>query len=221
MTQKNNSLLYKIRYQDTKMTKKNLAWKLVCKVMYQRYVGTADVVLDVASGHGEFINNLYAGKKMALDLNPEAKTYLNSDIIFYNTNAFDIGNIFGDLDVILAANFLEHLPDKIALDRFLELAFSVLKPGGRMLIVGPNLRYVPGKYWDYYDHHIGLTHFSLMEALQLQGFKIMKCIDKFLPHLDRGSSMKTPLFFIWLYLKFPIVWRIMGSQFFIVAVKPH
>ena len=158
---------------------------------------------------------------MALDLNPEAKTYLNSDIIFYNTNAFDIGNIFGDLDVILAANFLEHLPDKIALDRFLELAFSVLKPGGRMLIVGPNLRYVPGKYWDYYDHHIGLTHFSLMEALQLQGFKIMKCIDKFLPHLDRGSSMKTPLFFIWLYLKFPIVWRIMGSQFFIVAVKPH
>ena len=215
-----NSKLYKIRYRDISLERKNLAWKIVCEKIYQKYINSNDTVLDVASGHGEFINNIHSKCKMALDLNPDAALFLDKNIVFHNINAFEIKNKFKNLDVILVSNFLEHLADKKELDNFLHLAFEALNPGGRMLIVGPNLRYLPGKYWDYYDHNIGLTHFSLMEALELNGFKILKCIDRFLPHLDRGSKMKSPLFFIKLYLIFPFMWRFMGADFFIVANKP-
>lgn len=214
------SKLYKIRYRNTSLERKNLAWKLVCKKIYQKYINANDTVLDIASGHGEFINNIQAKRKLALDLNPDAAKYLDDEIEFYNINAFDIGDKFNNLDVILASNFLEHLADKKELDHFLRLSYETLRPGGRILIVGPNLRYIPGKYWDYYDHNIGLTHFSLMEALELVGFNISKCIDRFLPHLDRGSKMNTPLFFISLYLHFPLAWRMLGGDFFIVAEKP-
>ena len=49
---------------------------------------------------------------------------------------------------------LQHLPDKATLELLLDQALLAMKPGGRLLILGPNLRYLPGQYWDFYDHHL-------------------------------------------------------------------
>lgn len=95
-----------------------------------------------------------------------------------------------------------------------------LKPGGNFLVLGPNLRYLPGKYWDFYDHHIGLTHLSLCEALTLKGFDIELCIDRFLPYTTQGKRVTHP-WLIGMYLKLPISCKIIGKRFFIVAQKPN
>jgi predicted SAM-dependent methyltransferase len=76
-------------------------------------------------------------KKIAIDLNPDAANFLDKDVEFHNINAFKIGERFSNLDVIITANFLEHLLDKRELDAFLLLALNTLKPGGKLLIVGP------------------------------------------------------------------------------------
>jgi hypothetical protein len=94
-----------------------------------------------------------------------------------------------------------------------------LKPGGKYLILGPNLRYLPGQYWDFYDHHLGLTHLSLSEALQLKGFNIESCIDRFLPFTTQGALPTHP-YLVWAYFKIPLVWKLLGKQFFVVAQKP-
>jgi len=72
------------------------------------------------------------------------------------------------VDVVFASNVFEHLPSKQHLLQALAEARRVLRPGGRLLILQPNIRYAGGKYWDYFDHHLPLTERSLVEALAIK-----------------------------------------------------
>ena len=211
--------LYKIRFSEDELFRKDEIWQVICADYLQQYINKSDTVVDIACGYGEFINNIQAKRKVAFDLNPDAKKFLNSGVEFYQCAATKISTVlYGDTDVIFTSNFLEHLPDKGTLDKFLDEVMLSLKLGGKYIILGPNLRYLPGKYWDYYDHHLGLTHLSLCEALQLKGFDIKKCVAKFLPYSTQGALPTHPLL-VKLYLKMPIIWPILGKQFFIVAQK--
>jgi len=211
------SELYRNRFSTEILPRKNAIWRVICRGFLRNYVGPSDFVVDVACGYGEFINNIDAGRKIAIDLNPDAQNFLNSDVEFHRCLATELSSVIdGQADVVFTSNFLEHLPTKQVLDIFLEQVYTALKPGGKYIIVGPNLRYLPGAYWDFYDHHLGLTHHSLTEALQLKGFVVEKCIAKFLPYTIRGSLPTHP-FLVWLYLKMPFAWKILGKQFFIVA----
>ena len=219
----NNHLseLYKIRFATEELPRKNAIWKMLCSNYFQKFINKSSTVVDIACGYGEFLNNIQAKRKIAVDLNPDAKLFLNPDVEFHQCLATNLASIItADADIIFTSNFLEHLPDKKALDNFLNQVFLALKPGGKYLILGPNLRYLPGQYWDFYDHHLGLTHLSLCEALKLKGFKVEVCIDRFLPFTTQGSLPTHP-FFVKLYLMFPLAWRALGKQFFIVAQKPE
>jgi len=211
--------LYKIRFTQNELPRKNAIWQVICRDFLQRFIKTSDTVVDVACGYGEFLNNISANKKIAVDLNADALKFLDADIEFHQCKATDLGLvIIENADVIFTSNFLEHLPDKKTLDVFLDQVMTALKPGGKYLILGPNLRYLPGQYWDFYDHHLGLTHLSLSEALQLKGFNVQICIDRFLPFTTQGTLPTHP-WLVWAYLKMPFVWKFFGKQFFIVAQK--
>jgi SAM-dependent methyltransferase len=213
------SELYKLRYNETNLAKKNKIWKLICYNFFQKFIPHKNIVLEIASGHGEFINNIKASKKISIDINKDVKNYLDSNVIFYKSNAFKINmHIKYTVDTVFVSNFLEHLKSRKELETFFKSVKNVLKKNGSFIILGPNLRYQPGKYWDYYDHYLGLTHLSLTEALELNGFQVSLCLDKFLPHADKGEKLPH-LFFVWLYLKLPVAWKIMGKQFFLIA-KP-
>lgn len=212
--------LYKIRFTQDQLPRKNAIWQVICRNFIQRFITTSDTVVDVACGYGEFLNNIKANKKIAVDLNADALEFLDTDIEFHQCKATDLGLlIVEEADIIFTSNFLEHLPDKKTLDVFLDQVMIALKPGGKYIILGPNLRYLPGQYWDFYDHHLGLTHLSLSEALQLKGFNIQICIDRFLPFTTQGALPTHP-WLVWAYLKMPFVWKLLGKQFFIVAQKP-
>lgn len=48
---------------------RNDVWKVLTRYFFQKWARPTDVVLDLGAGYCEFINNIYAGKKYALDLN--------------------------------------------------------------------------------------------------------------------------------------------------------
>ena len=122
------------------------------------------------------------------------------------------------LDVVFTSNFFEHLPDKTALGRTFDEIRRCLRPGGRLIAMGPNIKYLPGAYWDFWDHYVALTEASLSEALTTRGFQIDRCVGKFLPYTMAGGP-RYPLAFLRTYLRLPFVWRIFGKQFLVVAQR--
>ncbi|MGJ0486937.1 MAG: class I SAM-dependent methyltransferase [Methylomicrobium sp.] len=212
-------LEYKNRFQDNS-TYRDSVWKILCQSFFSKYIDRSSVLLDVGAGWGEFSRNIEAKKKYAIDLNPDCGKRVEGYATFFHQDCSSTWPLEDEaLDVVFTSNFLEHLPNKQLIDKTFSEAFRCLKSGGLIICVGPNIKYLPGLYWDYWDHYIPITDGSLSEALELRGFKIQEKIQKFLPYTMSGGK-NPPLFSVRLYLKIPVLWRLFGKQFFIVAKKP-
>jgi SAM-dependent methyltransferase len=211
--------IYKQRFSNTGLEKRKRVWSILCDGFFQRHVPENSSVLDLACGYGEFINNIKAAKKYGVDLNPDAAAYLSPDVDFKLTPAHDLSHIADNsLDRVFTSNFLEHLPDKSACNQVLKEVRRTLKPGGKFLILGPNIRYSYREYWDYYDHYLALSHLSLVEGLVLAGYVPETVIDRFLPY-TMNNSRPTADWMIRIYLRLPPAWKAFGKQFFVVARK--
>ena len=84
--------------------------------------------------------------------------------------------------------------------------------------MGPNIRFVGGAYWDFWDHHLPLTDAAMAEALSVEGFQVEECVDRFLPY-TMVNKRRSPLLLVRLYLQMPGLWRLWGKQFLVVARK--
>jgi SAM-dependent methyltransferase len=194
-------------------------WALLTRDVFQRYVPVDGAVLELGCGWGEFINQIRAKTKLGMDLNPETARRLNPDVRFLEQDCSAPWPLAdGSLDAVFTSNFFEHLPDKATLSRTLKEALRCLRPGGRLVCLGPNIRYLPGAYWDFWDHYLPLTDRSLVEGLELAGFGIERSRDRFLPY-TMSQDRTPPLWMVWLYLRLPIVWPIFGRQFLVVATR--
>ena len=213
--------LYRARFSEADRARKDAIWKVLCENFFQRYVPPGSTVLDLASGYGEFVRHIRADRKIAIDLNPEAREFLPDGAEFHLRSADDLSCLVtGSIDVCFSSNFFEHLPSKSVLDRVLTEALRVLKPGGLYVAMQPNLRYAPGEYWDYYDHVLPLTHLSCREAYAKAGYEVCELIDRFIPFSTASRLPQHPLL-VRLYLACRPVWRVLGRQFVIVARKPR
>jgi SAM-dependent methyltransferase len=213
------SHLYSRRFPSSQREAKLRLWRELIDGFFQREIDSAGggKVLEIASGYGEFISQVRCEEKFALDLNPDAEDFVGEEVSFVCESSTKLGKLgFDNLDVIFVSNFLEHLESKLELEQLLVDSLECLKPTGKLIIMGPNLRYLPGKYWDFYDHHLGLTHLSLIEVLDLKGFEIEKVIPKFLPYTASGPYPSHHLL-VRLYLKLPWFWKVLGKQFLVVA----
>lgn len=211
------SHLYRERFSEGDLAFKEEMWSVLCERVFQPYVRSSDTVLDLGAGRCEFINAIEAAEKIAVDLNPDLASFAR-DARVVRTPSTDLGSIDSDtVDVVFSSNFLEHLPDKSSVLRTLAECRRVLHPGGTMIVVMPNIRYLAGKYWDYFDHHTPLTHLSLVEALTLSGFRAERVVPRFLPYTvkQRGVPRSTAL--LRLYLSLRVVWPIFGRQMLVVA----
>jgi SAM-dependent methyltransferase len=152
-------------------------------------------------------------------LNPDAPRFLAADVRFLQQDCSARWQCEdGSLDVVFTSNFFEHLPSKSALRLTLEEVFRCLKPGGKLLAMGPNIRFLPGEYWDFWDHHLALSDRSLAEGLESCGFSIAENHDRFLPY-TMVNRREQPLFLLSWYLKLRPTWRFFGKQFLVVAVR--
>jgi ubiquinone/menaquinone biosynthesis C-methylase UbiE len=70
-------------------------------------------VLDLACGYGEFLNNVKAATRHAVDLNSDAVGRLDKSVRFTHTSAADLSKLPPKtMDVVFTSNFLEHLRSK-------------------------------------------------------------------------------------------------------------
>ncbi len=194
-------------------------WQVLIQNYFQRFILDGAAVLDLGCGYGEFINQIRCRKKYAMDLNPDAPQRVNPDVqCLLQDCAAHWPLPDHSLDTVFTSNFFEHLPNKPALEATVGEAHRCLKPGGRLIALGPNIRYLPGAYWDFWDHHLALTDQSLVELLTSRNFKIELFLQRFLPYSMAGGP-QYPLWCLKLYLKLPGLWPVRGKQFLVVATK--
>ncbi len=213
------SRIYQERFAETGLEKRDKVWKVLCGSFFAKLVRTDATVLDLACGYGEFINNIKADKKIAVDLNPDSEGYLAADVRFIKSLATDLSAVDDDtVDTVFTSNFLEHLHDKSECDQVFAEVRRVLKDQGTFIILGPNIRYAYAEYWDYYDHYLPLSDRSLAEGLRLAGFKVEHVIARFLPYTMKNNT-PTHALLVRLYLAMPFAWCFLGKQFLVVARK--
>jgi SAM-dependent methyltransferase len=196
---------------------RNRVWRILVGRFFSKFIPANATVLDLGCGYGEFINHVEAAWKYAMDLNPDSPAHLNSDVNFLFQDCSQHWQIPDhSLDVVFTSNFFEHLPDKTSLGKTLDEARRCLKPGGRLVAMGPNIKYLTEAYWDFWDHHIPLSDLSIREALETRGFTTEDCVDRFLPY-TMSRKRPVPGFLIRAYLEIRPIWRFFGKQFLVVA----
>jgi SAM-dependent methyltransferase len=209
---------YQARFEGNEKYRDSV-WKLLCSEIFSKYIKPEHSVLDLGAGWGEFTRNIQASKKYSMDLNPDCGKRVSGYSQFLHQDCSTPWPIEPDsLDVVFTSNFLEHLPDKNLIDKTLKEAYKSLKKGGLIICVGPNIQYLPGLYWDYWDHYTPITGASMAEALTLQRFSITRRTDRFLPYTMSGGG-NPPLAAVAAYLRMPFFWRFFGKQFFVIGQK--
>jgi SAM-dependent methyltransferase len=198
---------------------RNSIWRVLINNYFARWIPENAAVLDLGCGYCEFINNVRSKTRLGLDLNPDSEKHAAPDVRILLQNCAEPWNLPDDsLDVVFTSNFFEHIPTKQDLRATLLQARRCLRCGGRIIALGPNIRYLPGKYWDFYDHHLPLTELSLGEVMMEVGFTLEEQIPRFLPYTMSGNRRR-PLWTLRVYLKLPFAWPLFGKQFLIVARK--
>ena len=211
--------LYGRRFSAAERERKNALWKVLCQSFFQKYITESDVVVDLGAGYCEFINNIRCGRKFAVDLSEDTQQAAGDGVTVIIKPATDLSSLeASSTDVVFASNLFEHLSTKDDLMTVLREVHRVLKPGGRLLVLQPNIRYAYREYWDYLDHHLPLSHVSLTEALNLADFAVHEMRPRFLPYSVKSGLPQSTLL-LRLYLLAPPLHLLFGRQMFLLAVK--
>jgi SAM-dependent methyltransferase len=212
--------LYANRFDERDRAWKDQVWEILWRRVFSRWLDGAGTLLDLGAGYCEFINHAVAGRRVAVDLNPETARTAAAGIEVRATSADNLGFLRdGEVDAVFTSNFLEHLPSKEAVSRVISETHRALRPGGRFILMGPNIRYLGGRYWDYFDHHVPLSDASICEVLLLKGFRLEHVEPRFLPYTVKGTRLRWRwLIKAYLMLR-PLSSRLFGKQFLVVAAK--
>lgn len=209
--------IYERRFKEERVAYRVRLWRTLVASFFQPMIPPGAAVLDLGCGYGEFINQIRCGSRFAMDLNPKAAEHLDPTVKFLFQDCslrWDLPD--QSLDVVFTSNFFEHLPDKLALKLTLLEAARCLKPGGQLIALGPNIKFVQGAYWDFWDHFLSLTELSLSEALDNNGYRVERAVPRFLPYTTINQPAY-PMAFVRLYLRLPLLWPWFGRQFLVVA----
>lgn len=207
--------LYAHRFGHDEVVRTDL-WKVLCTRFFQRWVPRDATVLDVAAGHCEFINNIEAAERIAVDLNPDVLVRAAEGVqahVCPSDRMADIAD--GSVDRVFISNFFEHVPREVIVST-LEEVHRVLRPSGKLLVLQPNIRYCAKDYWMFFDHITPVDDRALAEAFAATGFELELCVPKFLPYTTKGRLPSGPRL-VRLYLRMPWAWRLFGAQAFMVG----
>jgi len=211
--------IYERRFKTERARYRQQLWATLVDGFFGRMIAPDAAVLDLGCGYGEFINHVRGSARFAMDLNPKATKFLDPAVKFLFQDCTQQWPLADrSLDVVFTSNFFEHLPDKLALKLTLVEAARCLKPGGQLIALGPNIKFVQGAYWDFWDHFLCLTELSLAEALENNGYVVRRAVPRFLPYTTVHQPAY-PMALVRLYLKMPFVWPLFGRQFLIVAER--
>ncbi len=194
-------------------------WKVLCRDFFQKYISPNFHVLEIGAGYCEFINNIQAKQKTALDINPDVKNHVAEGVeIALNSTTKMIDVLDDSVNLVFASNLFEHLTREEIVETFREV-FRVLAPGGRFLVLQPNIRFCAKDYWMFFDHVTPIDDRAFVEALEINGFQVTEVIERFLPYTTKSRLPKS-VALIRIYLRIRFAWRFFGQQSLILSQKP-
>ena len=205
-----------VRYQPD--ASRSLVWREIIRVLSE-YLPKDPAVLELGPGYCDFINQVPARKKVAVDVDPASAKCAASDVEFILGDCTDITPIApSSMDLVFASNLLEHLERRDA-TRMLTSVFQVLRPGGKFILIQPNFRYSYSRYYDDHTHLTPYTHTGLGGLVRSEGFRIVACTPRFMP-MSMSDCSWIPRYgwLVRLYLRLPV--RPLARQMLLVAEKP-
>lgn len=212
--------IYRNRFDARDLENKRVLWQVLVEHFFQRYVGPEATVVDLGAGNCEFVNVVRAARRVAVDLNPDTATFAAPGVEVLTTRSDRMDALAPEsVDVVFTSNFFEHLPTKADLMATLAECRRVTRPGGRIVVLMPNIRYLAGRYWDYLDHHLPLTDLSVAEALELSGYDVVERVPRFLPYTVKDARFEVRPFMVRSYLALRPAWRVLGRQMLVVAER--
>lgn len=214
-----NKEVYDFRFPTATDKMRHLLWGVLIKGFFQDLIPTSSVLVDFGCGRGEFLGQIIAKRKIGIDRENLLLDRYAGQVEFIASKSSNWDFLKeNSVDVIFASNVFEHFESKKELDQVLLEMRRVLQQKGRLIVLTPNIRLEPRRYWDYYDHHLALSEKSIGEALVKAGFKVERTISRFLPW---SSESKVPFgtALLWIYLRIPFFWKILGKQSLIIGTK--
>jgi len=207
-----NKDYYKARFVFDKG--RTVVWRAINEY-FAKFVNQSDTVLDIGCGYGDFTNGIKAKKKFAIDLNEDMHSYLNSEVEFMAQSVLEPYSHIStnSVDVVFASNLLEHFNDT-ELSQLLLQVKAVLKNGGKLILMQPNIYYAYREYWDDYTHKKAFSHISLTDFLVANGFTLEHIEKRFIP-FSLKSRLPKSYWVTKLYLKMPF--RLYAKQMLVVA----
>ncbi|MEI8196868.1 MAG: class I SAM-dependent methyltransferase [Phycisphaerae bacterium] len=206
------------KYYDTRYSfdpRRAAIWRAITERV-QRYVRSQGTLLELGCGYADFINQIKAGEKIAVDIDPKAAGYCSPGVRFIQGPVDQLGAIAdASVDTVFASNLFEHLTCE-QLDRTLAELRRVTRPQARILLLQPNYRYAYREYFDDYTHTKVFSHISLADFLTVNGFTPHTVIPRFLPLTMKSLLPKSYLltkFYFW------IPFGPLGKQMLVVAQK--
>lgn len=203
--------LYDVRFGANEAAAKDGIWREIVAYL-SRWVDPAAPVLDVGCDRGHFIRFAVGSERWATDIRDVAAS-LPADVRFVKGSGLDLERLLpaGYFGTVFMSNYLEHLPSADAVVEQIRVARHLLRPGGRLVVLQPNIRLVGARYWDFIDHKVALTERSLEEAAHLAGLRTEVLIVRFLPYSTKGRLPAHPRL-VRLYLRLSPAWRVLGKQ---------
>jgi SAM-dependent methyltransferase len=203
--------LYDVRFDVEEAAAKDRIWHEIVAYL-GRWIDPAAPVLDIACDRGHFIRFAAGSERWATDIRDVAAN-LPADVRFVQGSGLDLARLVptGHFGTVFISNYLEHLPSPDAVVDQLRVARQLLRPGGRVIVLQPNIRLVGARYWDFIDHKVALTENSLQEAADLGGLRTVELIPRFLPYSTKGRLPTHPSL-VRLYLRLRPAWWLLGKQ---------
>jgi SAM-dependent methyltransferase len=211
--------IYDRRFDVRAKERKLAAWAEIAAYLH-RFLLPDKPVLDLGCDEGYFIRNVVASERWATDVR-DMRASLPDDVRFVESDGLLLRSAIpiGHFGTVFMSNYLEHLRSADDVVEQLHVAFDLLAPGGRVIVLQPNIRLTGGAYWDFIDHHVALTERSLVEAAELAGLRTVRLITRFLPYTTKGK-LPVDQRLVRLYLAIPLAWRLLGQQTLYVGERP-
>lgn len=213
-------LIYREMYSEADHEEMRQVWGVLVRDFFQRRIREDATVVDVGAGACWFINAVRAARRIAIDANPDTVRRAGPGVEVMSGPQASLANLpDASVDHIFMSNFLEHLPSYREVIDVLALAYVKLRPGGSVLILQPNYRLEPVRYFDPIDHTVVLTDRNLSLVLRALSFRIEELRVRFLPFTGKSRLPKAS-WLVALYLRVrPVQW-LLGGQTFIHARRP-
>lgn len=210
--------LYEARFDEREVSAKDAVWREIVGYL-QRYIDPDAPVLDLGCDRGHFIRWVKARERWATDIR-DMREALPGDVRFIQASGLDLADALpaAQFGTIFMSNYLEHLESGDAVIDQLRIAAGLLRPGGRVIVLQPNIRLVGPRYWDFIDHRVALTERSLLEAAELAGLATVDLVTRFLPYSTKGRLPTAPRL-VRAYLAFRPAWWLMGKQTLFVGER--